>query len=116
MNRRGINVFLTEAIVMTAVLALALSICLGVFAKASQMGSQADDLSLGASLVYSACQCYISTGDLAQTSVLMGGDGGDVTIDGLTLSFSQDDDYVYISAMRDSQTIFASKTPVEVIK
>lgn len=109
MSRKGVNVFLTELVVMTAVLAIALTICLNVFLAASDMRTSANRLSRGSSLVYSALQCYHATGSIEDASVLMGGDGGDIPFDDLTLRFHQDDEgWVEISAYHGDQLVFTS--------
>lgn len=109
MKRAGSNILLIEAIIMTAVLSAALSICLTVFSSASDMRREADELSRASSLVFSAAQCYISTGDEAAVSTLMGGDGGDIDIDDIVLSFERDGDELIITASREGRVIISQR-------
>ena len=89
--RRGLDTFLTESLIMTAVLAIAAALCLSVFMKAGQMRRRAEDLSACSSLVYSAVQCYDACGDIKQVSRLMGGDGGEnIELEPYTLLLKQD--------------------------
>ena len=109
MKRGGSNILLIEAIIMTAVLSAALSICLTVFTSASSMRREADELSRASSLAFSAAQCYVAMGDEAAVSTLMGGDGGDICIDGVVLSFERDGSELIITASKDGRVIMTQR-------
>lgn len=109
MKRAGSNILLIEAIIMTAVLSAALSICLTVFSAASDMRREAEELSRASSLVFSAAQCYISTGDEVAVSNLMGGDGGDIDIDDIVLSFTHDEGELIITASKEGRVIVSQR-------
>ena len=115
MKKHGLNAFLAEAAVMTAVMAAALAICLGVFSASAGMRTRADRLSRASSLVYSAAQCYTACGDIAETSRLMGGDGSDAIIrDDITLHLEEQEGGVMISAICGGEVIFAAPAAPEV--
>lgn len=115
MKKHGLNAFLAEAAVMTAVMAAALAICLGVFSASAGMRTRADRLSRASSLVYSAAQCYTACGDIAETSHLMGGDGSDAVIrDDITLRLEEQEGGVMISAICGGEVIFAAPAAPEV--
>lgn len=115
MKEQGLNAFLAEAAVMTAVMAAALAICLGVFSASAGMRTRADRLSRASSLVYSAAQCYTACGDIAGTSRLMGGDGSDtVARDDITLRLEEREGGIMISAIWGGEVIFAAPAAPEV--
>ena len=116
MKKHGLNAFLAEAAVMTAVMAAALAICLGVFSASAGMRTRADRLSRASSLVYSAAQCYTACGDIAAgTSRLMGGDGSDTIVrDDITLRLEEQEGGIMISAICGGEVIFAAPAAPEV--
>ncbi|MEA4919671.1 MAG: hypothetical protein VB078_01915 [Clostridiaceae bacterium] len=109
MKRRGLNVFLTETVIMSCVFAIAVALCLGVFLKASAMRTEASDISKCSGLVYSAGQCYLATGSISETEKLMQSeDTGKYS-----LIFTDKDDFIVISALKGDKEIFSS--PVKAV-
>lgn len=109
MKRRGLNVFLTEMVIMSCVLAIAVALCLGIFLKASDMRTNAADISKCSGLVYSAGQCYLATGSISEAEKLMQSED----IGKYSLTFTDEDDYVVISALKDGKEVFSS--PVKAV-
>lgn len=109
MKRSGLNVFLTEVIIMVGVFALALSICLNVFLSASNLRQTADKKSNASSLVYSAAQCYNSTGSIVETVRLMDGEGDEFVVDGCRVTLSESDGDVAISAYYGDELYMEAK-------
>ena len=107
--RRGLDTFLTESLIMTAVLAIAAALCLSVFMKAGQMRRRAEDLSACSSLVYSAVQCYDACGDIKQVSRLMGGGRGEnIELAPYTLLLKQDGEGMTAEAYRGDEMVFSA--------
>lgn len=109
MKRRGLNVFLTEAVLMSCVFAVAVALCLGVFLKASAMRTEASDISRCSGLVYSAGQCYLATGSISEAEKLMQSED----MGKYSLTFTSKDDSIIISALKDGREVFSS--PVKAV-